>query len=258
MQELPDAEPFPEMPRATDPQATYVPEEEPEEESSPSAQAPVRRRTRGRKPLPVDNVQEVRNAQLSAWNNDYLENMAADTRTKLHHRQAFQAKKNAAAWVFGNGINGIGTKFGGPQSELLAINPLSAFSGDALRHALIGLSLTTAGQKHPRTEEAAEGEDERAGSSEGRRTRPRSDEGSQELGRGHDGFTLEEDVSLSTAFFIYILTNYRLLNFLAVTPQSLKNSPPKCPGTALPYAAVLVPVALPMAVPEPAASHLEA
>ena len=193
------------MPRPTGVQAspqrslTHTEEEQSEDESSPSVQAPVRRRPRGRKPLPVDNVQEVRNAQLSAWNNDYLENMAADARTKLNHRQTFQAKKNAAAWVFGNGINGIGTKFGGPQSALLAINPLSMFAGDALRHALTGLSLTVAGQKHPRPEEAAEDEDERVGSSEGRRTRPRSDEGSQEHGRGDEGLDLEEDVTRSVS-----------------------------------------------------------
>ena len=182
---LPEAEAFPEMvnqgPAGTGllRSSSDVPEEE---ESSESAEAPQRRGPRAPRELPTDMTQELRNADLAQWNNNYIANMTSAARSKLQHKVPAQSKKNAAFWVFGTGIGGIGS---GVDSSKLQ-NPLDIFAGDQLMQALTGVEASTAGRKRSRTEDDDHGSD-----SEERRVRMREGDGEQ-VGRGQE-IILDED-----------------------------------------------------------------
>ncbi|MCJ1404428.1 hypothetical protein MMC11_007653 [Xylographa trunciseda] len=146
----------------------------PEEETSESAEAAQVRTRRGPRIIPVDEAPELRHSDLAQWTANYTGNMKEAARQKRQHKLPFQAKKNAAAWVFGAGIGGVG-------SELTSHNmrsPLDMFAGDALMEALTGVKRHITGRKRARGEE-----DEEASESSGVRTRrPRSEE--EEVGRG--------------------------------------------------------------------------
>ena len=181
---LPEAEPFPEMaaPAISQPSflepSSLISEERGEGES---AEASMRRRPRGPRVLPTDNTQELRSSYLTQWNNQYPQNMAEASYHKLQHRLPYQAKKNAASWVFGLGIGGVGAGLG----SLKLASPLAIFAGDRLRQALIGIDSSTTEKKRPHPD----GEGQTSESAE-RRIRQRSDEGSQ-IGRGNE-LALEE------------------------------------------------------------------
>ncbi|KAI4176877.1 MAG: hypothetical protein LQ343_000734 [Gyalolechia ehrenbergii] len=174
---LPQAEAFP----PTAPQATggTAPLDE---TSSEAAVAPQQRKPRQPKELPVDRTQELRNADLAQWNNEYLANMDDAKKSKLQHKSTAVAKQNAAFWVFGAGIGGIGAGMGasrmkGPLAEM--------FAGDALMRNLTGAPASVAGSKRSRS-----GEEEDESDSEARRVRMRED--GEEIGRAQ-GFNLEDD-----------------------------------------------------------------
>lgn len=176
---LPAAEPFPETAAPAAGQQRFLKStsvQEQEEELSDSAEAPLTRKRRGPRVLPMDATQELRASHLTNWNNNYVQNMAKASEQKLSHRIPHQAKKNAAAWVFGSGIGGVGVGLGSSKLP----SPLDIFAGDKLMEALTGVELRVAGKKRGRSDE--EGQESE---SEGRRTRPRSDEGEQ-VGRGDD------------------------------------------------------------------------
>ena len=154
---------------------------EEEEPSSESAGAPLQRRRRAPKVLEKDETQELRNADLSEWNNNYLTNMTGIARSKQHHKVLAQAKKNAAFWVLGAGIGGVGSSLGGPRME----NPLDMFSGDQLIETLRGVE-SGAGRKRSRSV-AEEGQ---SSDSETRRVRAR-EEDSEQIGRG-EGLALDD------------------------------------------------------------------
>ena len=184
---LPDAEAFPEMASQIPAETGFlrsssaVPEEE---ESSESVEAPQRRRKPQQpKILPTDMAQELRNADLAQWNNDYITNMASAAHTKSQHRAPALAKKNATFWVFGTGIGGVG-------SSKLA-NPLGMYAGDQLMQALTGLEASTTGRKRSRSSE----HDQHSESSEQRRVRMRESDGSQ-IGRGQE-IILDEDDAMN-------------------------------------------------------------
>ena len=170
---LPLAEPFPEMTAQRDGILKSSSEVSGEEEPD-SAEAAQVRKTRGRRALPLDTVTELRNSDLAQWNTNYATNMKEAARHKVQHKQVLQAKKNAAAWVFGNGLGGVGTGFSIPDLR----GPFNMFAGDQLYEALTGIQLNAAGRKRGR-------DDDEGGTSgsEGRRTRPRS-EGEEQVGRG--------------------------------------------------------------------------
>ncbi|KAL9044258.1 MAG: hypothetical protein Q9214_002591 [Letrouitia sp. 1 TL-2023] len=169
---LPKAEPFPLMTQ----HGLSLAEEQAEDEegsSSSSTELPHRRKRRVRRELPVDSTQELRSANLTRWNNEYLSNMQAAKKFKQQFKAPTLAKKNAARWVFGAGLGGIGTI--SVQSELK--NPLNMFAGDDLMDVLIGTSLGPAGKKRSRSPG-----DERSDSEE-RRTRTRNyDDGQMDRG----------------------------------------------------------------------------
>ncbi|KAL8908094.1 MAG: hypothetical protein Q9171_005588 [Xanthocarpia ochracea] len=151
-----------------------------EESSSETALARQQRKVRGPRALPYDQTQELRNSDLAQWNNEYLANMENAKKAKLQHKITTAAKHNAASWVFGAGIGGVGVGLGaskmkGPLAEM--------FAGDALMQALTGVSDLAIGQKRSRS--GGEAEDSEA---EERRVRMR--EGDQEVGRAQG---LEDD-----------------------------------------------------------------
>ncbi|KAL8773469.1 MAG: hypothetical protein Q9209_001573 [Squamulea sp. 1 TL-2023] len=185
---LPQGEAFP-------PMATQAPADSgflrsatiPQEEStSETALARQQRRRRGPRVLPVDQTQELRNSDLAQWNNDYLANMETAKKAKLQHKATTIAKQNAAAWVFGAGIGGVGLGMGASKPK----GPLAeTFAGDALMQALTGDPGPAVGKKRSRTEDEVEGSE-----SEERRVRMR--EGEEELGRDA-GVQLEDDDTMN-------------------------------------------------------------
>ena len=185
---LPEAEPFPEMgPRAApEPgplksSSSVVLEEEP---SSESAEAPQRRRRKAAKILPMDVTQGLRNADLAQWNNQYLENMVAAAQAKHQHKLPSLSKKNAAFWVIGSGIGGVGSGLGTSKIP----SPLNMFAGDRLMEALTGVEVVAAGRKRTRSGE------EDGSDSEERRVKAREADYAQ-VGRG-EGLALDDDGAL--------------------------------------------------------------
>ncbi|KAL8939200.1 MAG: hypothetical protein Q9216_003494 [Gyalolechia sp. 2 TL-2023] len=153
-----------------------------DESASEAAIAPQQRRSRQPKELPVDRTQELRNADLAQWNNEYLANMDEAKKSKHQHKSTAVARQNAAFWVFGAGIGGTGAGMGASQMK----GPLAEmFAGDALMRLLTGAPASVAGSKRSRSEDEGDGTD-----SETRRVRIREDE--KELGRAQ-GLMLDDD-----------------------------------------------------------------
>ena len=153
-----------------------------EQESSDSAEAPLRRKRRALKVLPVDERQELHNADLSQWKTDYIANMAEAMAAKKNHKAPLIAKKNAAFWVVGAGIGGVGGGLGNSKLE----SPLGMFAGEAMMEVLTGVKTSTAGQKRGRDDE-----EDRDSESEARRARIRDGDWDQ-VGRG-EGMVLDDD-----------------------------------------------------------------
>ena len=154
----------------------------PEQESSDSAEAPLLRKRRVPKMLPIDERQELRNADLSQWNTNYIANMADATAAKMGRKAPSIAKRNAAFWVVGAGIGGVGAGLGSSNLE----SPLGMFAGNAIMEALTGAKITIAGQKRGR-----DVEEDHDSESEARRTRIKDGDWDQ-LGRGED-MVFEDD-----------------------------------------------------------------
>lgn len=149
--------------------------QEQEEEQQPSiasesAEAEQRRRHRpGPKVIPLDNSIELHNHDISAWNQQYKENMNEALRHKHAHRLVTLAKKNAEHWVLGHGDNSL------LQGDR---GPLNMFTGIKLLEAVTGLKLTASGEKRARDEDPA--------SEDSRRVRSRAGISSDEVARGFD------------------------------------------------------------------------
>ncbi|PQE05015.1 transient receptor potential ion channel protein [Rutstroemia sp. NJR-2017a BBW] len=83
--------------------------------SSSSASAPLlfrARKPRTKKPLPVDQTQELRNSDLAAWQREYVDTQMALSAAKVVLKEQAKAKGNAWTFVWGAGINGVGVKVG--------------------------------------------------------------------------------------------------------------------------------------------------
>ncbi|KAL9126016.1 MAG: hypothetical protein Q9217_004867 [Psora testacea] len=185
---LPDAEPFPTLAagyRTNIDQIRSSPQAHEDRESSESAEAPLRRRGPKPRVLPVDERQELRNAELASWKEDYLTNMVEATQTRQHHQAPFAAKKNAAFFVMGAGVGGVGTGIGSSKIN----SPLEMFAGDTMMGMLTGIRLT-AGKKRGRGAEDGEDSD-----SEERRIRLREADGEQ-VGRGDEIMLPDDDTMM--------------------------------------------------------------
>ena len=182
---LPEAEPFPtnafQAPVGSGNlgSSSAVPREQ---ESSEYAEAPLQRKRRRPKALPVDDRPELHNSDLTQWKTDYIANMAEATATKMSHKAPFLAKRNGAFWVVGAGIGGVGAGLGSSKLQ----SPLGMFAGDSMMEALTGVQISAAGQKRGRDGE--EGDDSDSGV---RRARIKESDWDQ-IGRG-DGMILDDD-----------------------------------------------------------------
>lgn len=150
---LPDAEAFPELIREAPPKEGLRQSSSaiPQEDSPHRSAASVSRKRRAPKALPIDNAPELRNTDLARWNDEYLVNMAIETQAKLQHNARRLAKKNAAFWVGGSGIGGIG--------YFSQKTPLDIFAGDALMNALLSVATSVQGRKRNRNEKDDDGSD---------------------------------------------------------------------------------------------------
>lgn len=137
------------------------------------------RRTRVPRVVPVDDQTALRNTELAQINNEYVQNMLALLKQKQQNKLPAQAKKNAAFWVFGQGIGSVGIGLGASHT----VHPLCAFSGDEL-HAL--LSPETKRKARKRGRRAGNHDEESGSDSDGRRVRARG-ESEEQIGRGENG-----------------------------------------------------------------------
>ena len=190
---LPDAPPFSPLPHvAATPaeQALQSSFSQPEEEVPSSAEA-HQDRLRAPKVTQADWPQELANADLAKWNANYLANMAEATKIKQQHKAVRLARKNAAFWVLGRGIAGVGTCSGDDRVP----NPLAIFSGHTLLEALTGRERSPSRMK--RTRSPSDDRDE----GKARCVRARGED-EQELGRddavgnGAEEFILGADDSM--------------------------------------------------------------
>ena len=135
MQMLPEAEPFPMMAggiSGSDRPNLLLGEEDKvfsEEASSNTAEAPAKRRKpKAKKIIAMDQSTELRNGDLIVWQKEYLKHMATATAGYNQKKEATQAKNNAEAFVFGNGLNGVGQGIGSSKLP----SPLAMFSSVSL------------------------------------------------------------------------------------------------------------------------------
>ena len=171
---LPPGEPFPKRGRIPDPDYRST---------SESHKAPLQPKKRSIKCLQMDVPQELRNADLAKWDNEYLYNMASSRQS--NYKLITRAKKNAAFWVFGHGIGSVGQGLGVSQ----VTHPLHNFSGEHLLAALHERKERNVGQK--RSYQLANESDS---SDDERRVRAR-DKGEYEAtaGRGKSRIFAESD-----------------------------------------------------------------
>lgn len=151
-----------------------------EEPSSDSAKAPAKRhKPRQKKPLAKDNTTELRNADLILWQKEYLTHMAIASVTHTQKRESAHAKKNADAWVIGNGLNNVGQGIGSSKLP----SPLAMFSGASLMAKITGKPIREAkikGKKGSKRGSPIDVEEEHSSAAK----RARQD----------DGFTFEDEV----------------------------------------------------------------
>ena len=188
---LPDAEAFPDMASGAASRAGRVNsllEAGREHKSSSSASAPLQRKKRVPRQLPVDHHQELRNADLAKWKETYVTNMKEAVASQAQRKAAAHAKKNAAYWVVGLGIGGIGAGIGAQKIK----SPLDIFSGPAFLETLRGVP-TNSGRKRPRRDDDWSETD-----SESRNVRARDDDGDQFV-RGDDNVLQDDDTAMAPA-----------------------------------------------------------
>ncbi|KAJ5969096.1 hypothetical protein N7501_005344 [Penicillium viridicatum] len=138
------------------------------------------RRVRRPKEIISDDTTALRNMTLAQWNNEYVANMIQALKQKQQNKIPTISKKNAAFWVFGQGIGSVGVGLGMDREP----HPLNLYSGDDLFEAVGGYP-----QRKGRKRSADDDE-----ISEGRRVRAR-DEQAEHLSRENiDRLNMEVEV----------------------------------------------------------------
>jgi meiotic recombination protein REC8 len=115
-----------------------------EDPSFQSAEAQQKRRRKGIakiKTLKLDQQTELKNADLISWNKNYIEYVAKDSLLKKNRKILKTAKKAAFQFVYGAGLNCVGSGFGSEHF----LNHLAIFSGQALLSMLGGIPSPTLG-----------------------------------------------------------------------------------------------------------------
>ena len=101
---------------------------------------------------------------------------------KQLNKAASLAKKNAAFWVYGAGIGGVGAGLGSSKLK----SPLDMFAGEAMMEALTGIKSSST----PRKRRHNDDEEDHGSDSEARRVRMRDD--GEQMDRG-DHMVLNDD-----------------------------------------------------------------
>ncbi|KAI1019743.1 hypothetical protein LB504_009612 [Fusarium proliferatum] len=174
---LPDAEPFPK--RSVARKATSSAEPSSESVSTEQAKAPLRRQRRRRIRQMVDGKNHVAATEMRSWSMNYLNNMKANYKPRLATTVA-QARHNAKALLFDNGLAGIGRASSG-ATHLLAEH----FSGMALLAQLQGKNPEQEPESVTRGRRRASAEAFEDEHNEARNVRQKLDH-ANELGRGVD------------------------------------------------------------------------
>jgi meiotic recombination protein REC8, fungi type len=177
---LPPGEPFPNRGRLPDPDYR-----EEFGATSETYEAAMRPKIRANKFIERDEPQELLNADLVKWNNEYLHNMFVARKQKQQNKLSVQAKKNAILWVLDQGINSVGLGVGISQET----HPLHCFSGKQLFETLCGRQVRSTGRK--RSYSLLEGES----GDEGRRVRTRGERQHNDEDIVADADGLTRDVS---------------------------------------------------------------
>lgn len=148
-------------------------------ENNPDTQQVTTRQSRkATKAVPVDEQTALRNTDLAQINNEYLQSMAAMIKQRLQNKLSAQARRNAAFWVFGQGIGSVGVGLG--ASHML--HPLHVFCGDELLASLKPEPKKSKQKTKKRGRLTDEGGDESGSDSDGRRVRARG-ENEEQIGR---------------------------------------------------------------------------
>ncbi|RSL73316.1 hypothetical protein CEP54_000476 [Fusarium duplospermum] len=174
---LPDAEPFPKRRRGEKSTSSVVLTTESVE--TEQAQAPARRRRRRKLCRMVDQRDYVPSAEVRSWSANYLANMES-SRKPFPTTTVTQARKNAKAFLFGNGIAGVGRTHAGLDHPLV-----EDFSGMSLLARLQGNEPEP--EEEPKRRGRRRVSAEAFGEDQGdeRRVRQKTD-GGAEMGRGVD------------------------------------------------------------------------
>lgn len=90
------------------------------------ARAPQHKRAA--RAIDLDDKTALRNTDLARWNDEYLANMARASKQKQQNKMQTISKKNAAFWVFGQGIGSVGVGLGLNREA----HPLKFYSGEGL------------------------------------------------------------------------------------------------------------------------------
>ncbi|KAJ5502642.1 hypothetical protein N7463_005516 [Penicillium fimorum] len=151
-----------------------------EVEETIEIQAARIRRVRRPKEIISDDTTALRNMTMAQWNNEYAANMIEALKQKQQNKISTISKKNAAFWVFGQGIGSVGVGLGMDRE----LHPLSLYSRENLFEAVGGYP-----QRNGRKRSADDD-----GRSEGRRVRAR-DEQAEHLSRENiDRLNMEVEV----------------------------------------------------------------
>ncbi|KAJ5772326.1 hypothetical protein N7520_002855 [Penicillium odoratum] len=120
------------------------------EEIEPIVERQARQYNRVVRPIDPDDSTTLRNTDLARWNNEYSQNMALASKQKQQNKLQTAVKKNAAFWVFGQGIGSVGIGIGSQRED----HPLKCFSGEELYDALHSNTNQLVAQKDLRKPES--------------------------------------------------------------------------------------------------------
>ncbi|KAJ5870172.1 hypothetical protein N7455_005113 [Penicillium solitum] len=138
------------------------------------------RRVRRPKEIISDDTTALRNMTLAQWNNEYVANMTQALKQRQQNKIPTISKKNAAFWVFGQGIGSVGVGLGMDREP----HPLNLYSGDDLLEAVGGYP-----QRKGRKRSAYDDE-----ISEGRRVRARAEQAEHLSRENIDRLNMEVEV----------------------------------------------------------------
>jgi meiotic recombination protein REC8 len=143
-------------------------------------QAVRTRRARRAKEISYDDTTALRNMTLAQWNNEYIANMIEALKQKQQNKIPTISKKNAAFWVFGQGIGSVGVGLGIDHEP----HPLNLYSGENLFEAVGGYP-----RRHGRKRSADDDE-----GSVGRRVRARDEQAGHLSRENIDRLNMEVEV----------------------------------------------------------------